>query len=334
MTGGGNVHTNDGIRIGYYEDWMFDQIIDMFVAEYGVDPGQQREFFRRFYEAAFQRSHGIRLVATDGETVCGFQSYFYWPYRYQGRMLRTFQSGNSLVSPKHRGRQIFARLLNFLAETDAAERPEIDFLMGFPVEMSYGSFIRNKWTNPLNLVWYARPIHPLSVVLARKPQRAGWSFETVSEHIDPYYPEGQITLSKDPDFATWRRECRESAPHYLYLHYSDASGRIRFDLKPGRRGRINELVIGDIVRSSPAPGLLRAGLRALLAVAKKHSFLTMLSIALNQESADRGLIDAVRECGFFRLKNRIYFIVKPIGSFADCTDASRWNLLRSDVDTW
>ena len=97
---------------------------------------------------------------------------------------------------------------------------------------------------------------------------------------------------------------------------------------------MNELVIGDIVRTSPAPDLLRAGLRALLRIAKKHSFLTMLSIALNEQLADRSLVEVIREFGFFRLKNQVYFIVKPIGGIPECTDARRWNLLRSDIDTW
>jgi hypothetical protein len=57
--------------------------------------------------------------------------------------------GARFVSPEYRGRQIFARLLNFLSQI--RDRPQVDFLMGFPVEMSYGSFLRNGWHNPLNL---------------------------------------------------------------------------------------------------------------------------------------------------------------------------------------
>ena len=326
----------DGIRIGYYEDWMFDQVIGMFVAQYGVGPEQQRTSFRQFFEAPFQLSQGIRLVALDGQTVCGFQSYFYWPYCYRGTSLRTFQSGNSLVSEKYRGRQIFARLLNFLAEANTSNRPEIDFLMGFPVEMSYGSFIRNKWANPLDLGWYTRLIHPFSVVRTYKPERSDWRFETVGEEVKAYYEERQITLSKDVEFAKWRRaSSRDAVPQYFYLHYHDANGTIRFELKPQRRGLINELVLGDIVRSSPDPSLLRVGLKNLIRVAKEHSFLTILSIALNEQSADRSLLRTLKACGFFKLKNRIHFIVKPLGdSFPECTDPSSWNLMRSDIDTW
>jgi GNAT superfamily N-acetyltransferase len=119
--------SDDGIRIRHYDDWMLPQVIDLFVAEYASDREEEKRAFLEFYEHPFQRAHGIRLVALDSERVCGFQSFFYWPYMYRGRELRTFQSGRSLISPDYRGRRIFARLLNFLAESE--DRPEIDCLM-------------------------------------------------------------------------------------------------------------------------------------------------------------------------------------------------------------
>ena len=326
----------DGIEISYYEDWMFDQVIDMFVTQYGVDSEQQKASFKQFYETPFQLSQAIRLVALDGRTVCGFQSYFYWPYFYQGKILRTFQSGNSLISKDYRGRRIFARLLNFLAEENPPDRPKIDLLMGFPVEMSYSSFIRNKWINPLDLVWFTKPIRPFSIVRVYQPRLSDWGLETVREEVKAYYMKGQITLSKDADFVEWRRAAnRESVLKYLYLHFHDSNGTIRFELKPQQRGRINELVLGDIVRDSADPELLRAGLKTLIRVAKRHSFLTILSIALNEQSSDHSLLQAVKDCGFFKLKNRIHYIVKPMDDgFPECTDPSHWHLLRGDIDTW
>jgi hypothetical protein len=322
------------ISIEYYQDWMFDQVIDLFVAEYGFDPGQQREVFRLFYEAPFQKAQGIRLVALDGEIVCGFQSYFFWPYRYQGRELRTFQSGSSLVSPNYRGRQIFARLLSFLDGVEPANRPKIDFLMGFPVKMSYGSFLRNKWANPMDLVWHARPIRPLSVITAFRPEARDWGFDKEREQFPFFHLNEQFTLSKEPEFENWRMDARKIASQYLYFHHYQNGGTIRFDLKPNIRGRINELVIGDIVRSSPDPELFESGLKALIKAAKKHSFLTILTIAINERSSDKSLKQLISKNGFFQLKNRIHFIVKTLDPFPPSLDASLWNLLRSDIDTW
>lgn len=322
------------ISIEFYQDWMFDQVIDLFVAEYGFDPGQQREVFSRFYEAPFQKSQGIRLVALDGEIVCGFQSYFFWPYRYQGRELRTFQSGSSLVSPNYRGRQIFARLLSFLGGVEPANRTKIDFLMGFPVKMSYGSFMRNKWSNPTDLVWHARLIRPLSVLTSNRPEVRDWGFDIEREQFPFFYPIEQFTLSKEPEFENWRMNAQKIASQYFYFHHYHNGGTIRFDLKPNRRGRINELIIGDIVRSSPDPGLFESGLQALIRAAKKHSFLTILTIAINELSSDKSIAQIIGKNGFFQLKKRIHFIVKTIDPYPPSLDASLWNILRSDIDTW
>jgi len=323
--------TNEAIRVGFYEDWMRPQVIDMILAQYPGDRAEQEAFFDAFYDAPFQRSHGIRLVAVDGRTLCGFQSYFYWPYVRSGHTFRSFQSGNSLVSPAYRGRGIFAALLSFLEESDG--RPPIDFLMGFPVEMSFGSFLRNRWANPFDLSWFGRLIRPLAVIRARVPAASDWGFESDPEPIEAVYPDSCFALSKAPDVTDWRRGYRPSAG-YLYFHHREGTAAVRFQLKPNRRGRVNELVIGDVARSSEDPKLVQRALRSLVRAARGHHFLTLLSIALNERCADSSLLQAVRRCGFIRLRPKIHFIVKPFADAPDLTDPSRWWLLRSDIDTW
>ena len=326
------IEGDDGLRIGFYDDWMADQVVDMFVAQYGGDRATQALHFERFYEASFQRPHGLRLVALDGERVCGFQTYFYWPYRCGDERLRSFQSGSSLVSPEYRGRQIFARLLNFLSQI--RDRPQVDFLMGFPVEMSYGSFLRNGWHNPLNLRWYVRPIRPLSIARASAPPDAAWRFDRNPEPIDVAYPAGLFALSKDADFQAWRRSYGDRGPGYLYFHHGEGGKAIRFELKPNRRGRLQELVLGDIVRSSEDPALLARGLRELVRAVRGHRFVTLLSVALNPDAADGQLVAALRRRGFFRIKRSIYFIVKPVDGRPELLDPRCWQLYRSDIDTW
>jgi GNAT superfamily N-acetyltransferase len=323
--------SDDGIRIRHYDDWMLPQVIDLFVAEYASDREEEKRAFLEFYEHPFQRAHGIRLVALDSERVCGFQSFFYWPYMYRGRELRTFQSGRSLISPDYRGRRIFARLLNFLAESE--DRPEIDCLMGFPVEMSYGSFMRNRWSNPLDLVWYARILHPFSVIRPGAPSDADFDFQRKPEAVEPYYPHGGFSLAKNPEFVAWRNAYAATRSYY-YFHHREGEKMVRFELKPNQRGRINELVIGDIVGDWGDPELLRRGLRALVRSAKRHSFLTILTIAINTRFADSSLLASLRRLGFIRLRSKIYFIVKPIVEMPEFEDPRCWWLLRSDIDTW
>ena len=122
-----------------YERSMQDQVTQLFSAEYGVSQSEFTDTFVSFYEHPFQGRNAIRVVALEGEQVVGFQSFFFWPYRFEGRSMRSFQSGNSLVHPDYRGRGIFQSLLNFIY--DQARELDIDFLMGFPVEASHRSFL-------------------------------------------------------------------------------------------------------------------------------------------------------------------------------------------------
>lgn len=321
-----------GIRIGLYEDWMHDQVVAMIAAEYGQGISEQAALFDAFYEAPFQREHGIRLVAVEDRTVCGFQSYFYWPYVRDGRTLRSFQSGNSIVAPAHRGKGIFAALLAFLSRN---QHLSIDLLMGFPVEMSFGSFLRNGWANPLDLSWFARPLRPLSVLRTRKPDLKDWHFDIVPEPVSEYHPSDCFALSKSTAFIEWRRSYR-GAQDYRYFHHREGSEIVRFDLKPNRRGRINELVIGDVVRSSGDPGLVTRAFGAMVTAALRHRHLTLVSIALNDRCLDDSLLQAAKKSHFFRLRPKIHFIVKAVeGSRElDIEDPRRWFLLRSDIDTW
>jgi GNAT superfamily N-acetyltransferase len=321
----------DGITIAPYEDWMRDPVVDMFVAQYGTERAAQEQHFVRFYEHSSQRVRGIRLVALDERKVVGFQSFFSWPYRRGSRQIEAFQSGNSLVDAGYRGRKIFARLLNHLDRLKEV-RP-IDFLVGFPVQMSYGSFIRNGWANPLNLAWYARVIHPTSVLFQPNLSTAPTTLDAQSEAIVAHYPDDVYALSKDEDFESWRSAYQHASRH-LYFHHRAFGGDIRFALKFNRRGRIAELIVGDVVATKPDPELTRSALRALIRVVRQHRFVTILTVALNRHCRDALLLRELRRALFIPLRPQIYFVVKDFGGFPDITDQSRWRLFRSDIDTW
>jgi hypothetical protein len=310
---------------------MRDQVVDMIVAQYGSQRDAQEQHFARFYEHPYQRDRGIRLVALDQRKVVGFQSFFHWPYRRGSRQLEVFQSGNSLVDAAYRGRQIFARLLNHLDRLK--DLRQIDFLVGFPVQMSYGSFIRNGWANPLNLSWYAKVIHPTSVLLRPDLSTVATTLDSRPEAIDAHHADDMYALSKDAEFESWRSAYGQGSRH-LYFHHHAFGGDVRFALKFNRRGSIAELILGDVVASKPDPELARSALRALARVVRQHRFVTILTVALNRHCRDGVLLRELRRVLFFRLRPEIYFIVKDFGGFPDITDPTRWRLFRSDIDTW
>jgi hypothetical protein len=322
---------DDGTRITAYDDAMRPQVIALICSEHGGSPAEHEKNFIGFYEHPFQRERCIRLVAMDGDRVVGLQGFFYWPYYFGDERLASFQSGSSLVARDYRGRRIFARLLEHLDATK--ERGRIDFLIGFPVRGAFGSFIRNHWTNPLDLTWYARIINPIAILSPLKLSQLQMQFDRASEPIEAYRLANAYSLAVDLDFLEWRRQYCEGTPYYFF-HYSSPRGRVRFDLKPRQRGRIAELIIGDVTSTSPDAELLEAALRGLIRAAQAQRFITILTIALNSKFRDGVLLRSLRRCLFVRLKPKIHFIVKTFKTSCHVEDPTRWRLFRGDIDTW
>ncbi|MCA9859548.1 MAG: hypothetical protein KC438_07495 [Thermomicrobiales bacterium] len=320
-----------GIQIVDYEPWMKDQIVQLFSDEYGTDLADESAFFDRFYDHDFQRSRAIRLVAIEGRSVAGFQSVFYWPYRHGAHVYSSYQSGRSLVSPLHRGKGIFGRLLDHLDAN--RERYGCEFLMGFPVDASYGSFLRNGWVNPLDLSWFVRPLSPLALVTQPQMLELGREFIDQPRPVGFVDRPGAIELAEDPDFVSWRRQFLVKTT-YRFFHYEEGDEAVRFDCLPNRRGRVSELIIGGIRRSTDSPDLLKRAFKALLHEARRSGAFAVASIAVNERCVTDPLLGIVRRCGFMKIRRKIHFITKNYARHPIVDDPSKWILFRSDIDTW
>jgi hypothetical protein len=320
-----------GVRIAPYRDSMRSQVGALISSHYGGAPEERERSFVRFYEHPFQRDRCIRLVALDDDRVVGLQALIYWPYLFGDQRLASFQGGSAIVAGNYRGRGIYGRLLAALART--REFAGIDLLIGFPAKQSFGSLTRDGYAHPLDLTWYARLINPFSVVSPLDSVPVNTAFEQVAEPIEAYRPANACVLANDPDFLEWRRHYRDAAL-YHYFHYGSALGRVRFDLKCNRRGRITELIIGDVASTRPDAALLEAGLRDLIKATRAQRFVTILTIALNRYCRDRTLLQCLRKCLFVRLRPKIRFIVKNLRAPRDVEDAGCWRLFRGDIDTW
>ena len=319
----------DNIKITLYEPWMHEQVVRMIVHEYGFREEDQDGLMKNFYEHPFQREKSIRIVALDGEKVAGFQSFFYWPYLLDGKPMNTYQSGNSIVSPNYRGRRIFSRLLRYLDEI--REDQHIDFLMGFPVEGSYNSFIRNKWSNVLNLNWYVKAISPLSVV--RKLDLAKLSLENEPECMPGIPTWKGFTLNCAPEFEIWRKTYSKSNG-YLYFHHDDGSYRVQFDLKVTLRGRLKELIVGRVRTDCDNIDFLTKAVKSLVKKVRKQHAFTFVSVALNRRYLKPEILMAFRQSGFKLIDKEIFFIVKDYMVGERVYKPELWNLYRSDIDTW
>ncbi|MES1181687.1 MAG: GNAT family N-acetyltransferase [Flavobacterium sp.] len=315
------------MKIQKYEDWMRPQVVALFDLEYSTGEEQFDSLFRAFYEHPFQVEKCIRIVAVEGEQVAGFQSFFYWPLMIKGVEVKSYQSGNSLVHPDFRGKGLFGKMLNFIHEPENGF--ECELLIGFPVEASYNSFMRNQWLNPFNLQWYVKPMNPgLSLFSNPDPKLKKALGERIKMSFDTDH--GIVHVGQSARFDDYRF-AYEQGNFYRYVYEAEGK-KAWFEMKSQVRKRvIRELVIGKFLVSHDDPKFIQEALQALAVVVKKSASYGIMSIAINPLT--ESLRRAVEACGFRRIDKQIYFIAK--GKLAtDNKDWSDWWMFRSDIDTW
>lgn len=315
------------MTIQKYEDWMRPQVVALFDMEYSTGSIRFDTLFGQFYEHEFQRTHCIRLVAVDGDRVAGFQSFFYWPVVINGEKVQSYQSGNSLVHPDYRGKGLFGKMLNFIHEPGSGFNAEL--LIGFPVEASFNSFMRNGWKNPFNLQWFIKPLNPFLSFFSNpeKQLRKAWGERAMCDF--------------DADVATAYVDQRKEFDDYRFAYETGDFYRFTFEkngkkafveLKAQRRKKIiRELVIGKFLVTHAEKEFMLEALSALIRDVKRSANFTLLSIAANNCSPLQ--TEVIRAVGMRQIEKRIYFIAK--GPKADAAkDWADWWMFRSDIDTW
>ncbi len=315
--------------IKLYQDWMKPQVIKLFSVQYNTKEEDVSKAHENFYEHLFQKNKCIRIVALDGDIVIGFQSLFYWPYRKDGQVYNTFQSGNSIVHPEYRGKGIFQKLLNYLDEYN--KDLKLDFLMGFPVQASYGSFMKCKWSNPLNIAWHLKIINPIGFFFSLNKVTS--HFDKTAKLVVQATKENVFRLAKDAAFDDWIASFRDTTK-YCFFNFTENGQTISFHLKISKRNKwFNELIIGDVRSSTLEEAFIRKGFSKLVRRAYASMGITALTIAVN-EALTSPVNQIMKQMHFTKLKKTIYFITKSYNEKLDIEHPQNWELYRSDIDTW
>lgn len=319
------------MEIGLYEDWMKPQVAKLFSMQYGVSEANFSRLIDNFYELPFQKNKCIRIVAKEGEKVIGFQSFFYWPYTQNGKLFNSYQSGNSLVHPDYRGKGIFQKLLNYL--DDHHEALKIDFLVGFPINASIGSLIRNKWTNLFNLQWFIKTCNPLSIFLPLNKNKLIKYFPKNNINTDKQTTEDLIKISNSKEFSEWRNTHYDKNKYFSH-YYKEGKNELILKLKINIRKRvIKELIIGEIVTTSYEQIFIENAFSNFLKNVKRVKCISLVSIALNPNNNIK-ISNAIIKNGFKQINKQIYFCVKPLSHKNIETNPDKWLILRGDIDTW
>jgi GNAT superfamily N-acetyltransferase len=319
------------ITIRDFEDWMKPQVAGLFSQQYGVDPKEFTRLMDEFYEHPYQQKKCIRVVAMDGEKVAGFQSFFYWPCEINRKIFNSFQSGNSLVHPEYRNRGIFRKLLEYVDEHK--EDFEIDFLLGFPIEVSKNSLIRNGWKNILDLNWYINVSNVFSFLNTNENKKLRTIFKQESSILSHLDTGNLMHVSNDKDFVEWRKNYSSNS-NYFFHTYHEGNNSVEFCMKTSRRKKIiRELVIGNILSDHNDPAFIQRGLTDCIHILKSSHCISLISFAQNPACSFLSA-EILRESGFKKINKRIYFAVKSFVGPEPVENPSNWMLFRSAIDTW
>ena len=320
------------VSIEFYSDWMKEQIIELFCDQYKDDKVEFELFFNQFYESEFQKDKAIKIVSVDGEKVVGFQSFFYWPYQKNGLLFNSFQSGNSLVHPEYRGQGLFKRMLEFTYDNQT--KIGIDFMVGFPVEASYNSFIRNKWVNIFNLQWYIKIVNfiaPVVSVFINAEEKLKKTFSSEKKYAKVLGLNNYIELAESNEFKQWRTTYAKDIIYYFV--YEEGSEFVEYELKYNVRKKIlGEIIIGAINTNSNNKDLIKSSLKKLNNKVRKLNFITIVSIAINEKCLS--LLNTEVIDTFKKIDKKIYFIFKEVEKNNVLDKSENWDVTRSHIDTW
>ena len=318
---------NSSIEIVEYEPWMKEQIISMFAEQYSIAFESFAQIFDNFYEHPFQSDKCLRIVAVREKEVVGFQSFFYWPMKADSRTFQVYQSGNSLVSPSARGQGVFGRMLGYVM--DNRDRLRYDFLIGFPVEMSFGSFIRLKWDNPFDLEWRVKYAAPIRSLFMSTDRLLNQGF-TKSPRSFPDVSREKVEVAIDRSFLSYREGYMTG--QYYYYTYDDGDDQILFTTKVQKRKKyLTELIIGKIQSTTSSAATQAMALKALVGSARKSGSIFFISVAFNP--LDESMAMVLQQQNFRPIANKIHFITYGQG-LEDAPDYTKWSIFRADIDTW
>lgn len=320
------------VSIEFYSDWMKEQIIILFCNQYNEDKKEFSLFFDQFYEGDFQKDKAIKIVAVDGDKVVGFQSFFYWPYQKGEQVFNSFQSGNSLVHPDYRGQGLFKQMLEFVYSNQT--KIGIDFMVGFPVEASFNSFIRNKWVNLFNLQWYIKVLNyiaPIIHVFVNADKKLKKTFNLAPKYETILGLENKVELAEVSAFKQWRKSYSKDTLYYFLFEEGDEF--IEFELKYNVRKKIiGEIVIGGVNTNSKNTKFIKKSLSLLFKKIRRLNFIALVSVAINEDC--KTVFNKEVAISFKRIKKQIYFIVKGVGKDSVLNESGNWDITRSHIDTW
>lgn len=339
----GGMSDEDGITIAAYESSLLDRFARLHHRYYGDSPEAKIDLIRRRFEHDYTREGSIIVVAMDGDQLVGTQTYTHWPYALGERRFKVIQSGMTLVDEDYRGRRLFVRMLAH--GNELARERGVDFVTGFPHQLSYRGLERDGWAHVGYPRWFLRPLNLARILRRRADAGAGFRLALPEEHrLDPepgwdggflrVFSGDRLHMPHDPLAFDYRYAWRLDRYHFFRDDPGD-TGVIAVCKTDARHG-FRELVIGDLLAREPAARRpISRALGLLIRAARRSRVVDAVSVLVNTRVT--GFVSLLAGHGFVPIPKRAIFMVRQIGAPLESLPAGDWrlwNLMHSDIDTW
>lgn len=311
------------VKIIEYNNFMKSKVLNLFVREYCISVEESERQFDLLYENEIQIHQAVKLVAVIQDKVIGFQSFFYWPYKKGQKKYHSFQSGNSIVDPDYRGRGVFGQLLK--SAEKIITKKNVDFILGFPVNASLGSFLRKKWLNEFNLQWYIKPISISPNIFFKPYKKSNHKFHQKKQFHELKNMD-YIVLNNSKLFSDYTDKLNDEK---FYFQFEKEDIKVEFSLKLVIRKKIfKEIIIGRVDFNFFDEELMSEAFNNLILQIKKNIKVNFVSFAISTNSL---IYDRILKNHFFRkIEKEIFFIHKKFKPI----NFDNLLLYRSDIDTW
>lgn len=247
-----------------------EQILHLLRLSMKMDDFPDLQGFWRWkhYQNPFGESPG--LVAVDGEKVVGVRVFLRWQWRAGDRVLRAVRAVDTATHPEWERRGIFQGMTLGMVERLTAEG--VDFIFNTPNQFSMPGYLKMGWTHvgrlPLRLkvrrpfkvartvagggglggataITRAADNSPVLELLADPAVRA--LVETAGEVANP-----GLHTALSPAYLEWRYGHNRWYGYRAAFEQHGPSAALVV-CRPNRRGRLNELLVDEVI-THPAEG--------------------------------------------------------------------------------
>ncbi len=285
-------------------------------------PGTSDEATFKWRFEMDNRKRPLLICAKHYNRVVSFNSWIPWEFSYKTNKYSGYQSGESATDINYRGKGIFSKVLRYSAKIASDWR--IDFMFGFPNEISYRAFIKAGYYPIGTNYFYLRPINPFKKRAESSANlNANYFFETMLTQPD------KITPIFDYYYCNWRY--LENPNDFEIVEYTENNSKAMFVFRRKKWKSLTELLLLDCQFGNYNDMFIDNSISFIDKVFSRRA--AYMRTFFNQYS-DRGR--ALRKHFSIRITSKFHvLIVKPISNRIDnniLLNCNCWDIMPHCVD--